>query len=477
MEFSIAGAAVCAALIILMRALKAPLIVGLLASLAFGATALVSLPAIGGSSPLIYAFFQIALIGAVIMRRAIWRDLSTLFRRSPHAGLMLFFIAYVVIGAIFLPRLFAGQTSAFVPTRIDGRVIEVPLTSVSGNITQTFYFLLNGLSFFAFSVLLIDKRNLRYVRQGFLVWMILHISMGFIDLGGKLTGLGDVLAPVRSATYAMLTTVSEGSFWRISGGYAEASSFGAATLVLLAFSFSYWRRTQNRTSLILSGALLLLLLMSTSSTAYVGAAIVAIPLLASILRSSLSGRVSKPDLVLLIMGIAGTLTILAVFLYQERLFDPIWQLIDTMIINKASSASAQERAYWNMRSIQSLYDTFGLGIGLGSSRSSSWAVAVISQLGLIGALMYVAFMTAIFRKQDLENRNGLAAEDRATIASLRAAAIAVLITATISGGGADPGIIFSLALAAVLSVKHAGAKPMLTSIPRPEPAIAQYSGS
>jgi len=477
MEFSIAGAAVFAALIILMRVLKAPLIVGLLASLAFGATALVSLSAIGGSSPLIYAFFQLSFIVAVMLKRNVWRDLSTVLTRSPHAGLMLFFILYVVIGAIFLPRLFAGQTSAFVPTRTDGRVIEMPLTSVSGNITQTFYFLLNSLTFFAFSVFLLDKRNLRYVRQGFVVWMCLHISLGFIDLSGKIVGLGDILAPIRSATYAMLTSVSEGSFWRIAGGYAEASSFGAATLVLLAFSFSYWRRTRDQMALVLSGALLILLLLSTSSTAYVGAAIVAMPLLLSILRSSLSGHVSKPDLTLLILGLSGLLVMLAVFLYQEELFDPIWQLIDTMIINKASSASAQERAYWNLRSIQSFYDTFGLGIGIGSSRASSWVVAVISQLGLVGAVMYAMFVAEILHKRDLAQRTDLSLDERATVASLRAASLAVLITATISGGGADPGIIFNLALAAMLSLRWAEGRATPRAQKSFEPASAQFSGS
>lgn len=477
MEFSIAGAAVFAALIVLMRALKAPLIVGLLASLAFGATALVSLPAIGGSSPLIYAFFQILLIASITLKRNVWRDISTVFTRSPHAGLMLFFIVYVVIGAIFLPRLFAGQTSAFVPTRTDGRVMEVPLTSVSGNIAQTVYFVLNGLTFFAISIFLIDKRNLRYIRQGFVVWMCLHISLGFIDLSGKIVGLGDVLSPIRSATYAMLTSVSEGSFWRIAGGYAEASSFGAATLVLLTFSFSYWRRTRDQIALMLSAALLILLLLSTSSTAYLGVAIVSLPMLLSILRSSLSGKVSKPDLILLVMALSGLLVTVAVFLYQERLFDPIWQLIDTMIINKASSASAQERAYWNVRSIQSFYDTFGLGIGLGSSRASSWVVAVISQLGLVGAAMYALFVADIVHKRDLVQRTDLSLEERSTVASLRAASLAVLITATISGGGADPGIIFCFALAAMLSLRSADARaPSRVSRPL-EPAPAQFSGS
>ena len=38
----------------------------------------------------------------------------------------------------------------------------------------------------------------------------------------------------------------------------------------------------------------------------------------------------------------------------------------------------------NMRSLESVIDTVVLGIGIGSSRASSWIIAVVSQLGEIG---------------------------------------------------------------------------------------------
>jgi hypothetical protein len=76
----------------------------------------------------------------------------------------------------------------------------------------------------------------------------------------------------------MLTDVEQAGFFRIASAYAEASAFGAATVCALAFTFSYWRATQEFVALALSMLLLTLLLLSASSTAYVGAAIISIPL-------------------------------------------------------------------------------------------------------------------------------------------------------------------------------------------------------
>ena len=81
--------------------------------------------------------------------------------------------------------------------------------------------------------------------------------MGVIDLLGKLAGAGDVLAPIRTASYAMLTDVSLGGFARIAGAYSEASAFGGVSLACLAFSYTYWRKTKDRLARWLSVILLL----------------------------------------------------------------------------------------------------------------------------------------------------------------------------------------------------------------------------
>ena len=66
---------------------------------------------------------------------------------------------------------------------------------------------------------------------------------GLVDLAGKTLGAGDVLAPIRTASYALLTDVEHEGFARIVGTYSEASGFAIGSLPALAFAFTDWRRT------------------------------------------------------------------------------------------------------------------------------------------------------------------------------------------------------------------------------------------
>jgi hypothetical protein len=251
----------------------------------------------------------------------------------------------------------------------------------------------------------------------------------------------------------MHTNVDVAGFWRIAGGQAEASSFGAKCVSLLAFTYCYWRGTQSTHALVLSIALFALLILSTSTTAYVGGAFLALFLLASLANAAVQNRLRKQDLVLLVGAFAALTLIVGVVVYNDTALDPFWKLFDAMILDKSSSDSGQERAYWNAQSLQSVLDTVGLGIGLGSSRASSWIIAVISQLGIVGSVLIGILVVEIIRSGHLRHARELDQETRATALSLRATALATLLTETISGGGVNPGVVFFMTLAVVVSLR------------------------
>jgi len=124
------------------------------------------------------------------------------------------------------------------------------------------------------------------------------------------------------------------------------------------------------------------------------------------------------------------------------------------ISNKAASESALERSYWNEVSLRSALDTGLLGIGLGSSRASSFVIAVISQLGLTGCLLIVALIYVLTRKIPKPDR---VAADREVLSlhdGARAAAMCGLVTGSIASGTADPGMMFFVALAVTLACRR-----------------------
>ena len=377
MNVSPVGILVTTSLLLLGLYLRGPVVIGLIASLAFGSTAIVTLGSLGGSSPLIYTCFVAILLLSIVFRTKVPRDIGTIFARSAAAWIVATIVSYAVVGSFILPRLFAGQTSAFVPSRLRGGVLEVPLEPVSGNITQTGYLVLGAATFLAIAILLVRNNSTEALRRGFFAWCILHATMGVIDLATKIVGAGDVLEPIRTASYVMLTQAEEAGFFRIAGAYSEASAFGGVTLACLAFTLTYWRRTKSLPALSLATLLLVLLMLSTSSTAYVGAMLLSIPLACSVGRSILVGQLTSEDLLLIVLSILCIVGVMAIYLHTPEFFEPIIHLFETTVINKPLSASGQERAYWNYKSLQSFLDTGGLGIGLGSSRASSWLIAVL----------------------------------------------------------------------------------------------------
>ncbi len=456
MQVSPIGALVCVGLLLLGVILRAPSTVPLFASLVFGATAIINLPSLGGSSPLIYTFFIGITLLSVAAKRSFFADVGLVFARYPAAFVICGLVAYAVVGAYLLPRLFEGETNALVTMRGSGgagRVVEAPLAPTGGNITQSGYFVLSALMFFAVAILLLRRENVRKVRLGYIAWASAQAILGMIDWTAKMVGAGDVLAPIRTASYAMLTEVEHGGFARIAGGFSEASAFGGVTLACLAFTFADWKVTGSRRMLVLSATLLFLLVMSTSSTAYVAFVVVMAAVSVMVLRSLLVGRVAMSDIVLVVAAFVGILAIMALYLVNSQAFDPFIRLFDATVLSKASSESAVERSHWNEVSLQSALDTYFLGIGIGSSRASSWVIAVISQLGGLGTVLMLVLVLQLWRRLPLPERR-----DDVEIVALhqgaRAAALCSLVTGSIASGGADPGVMFFMVLAVVSGCRY-----------------------
>jgi len=449
---SFEGLIVIGFLLLVGLALGAPLLIGLFASLPFGSTAFATLPALGGSSPLIYTLLASGFILLVGLRRQVLRDLGIVFMTQVSAWIVLGLTCYAIASAMLFPRLFAGQTSAFVP--IDGLVTELPLMPVSGNITQTAYFTLGALTFFALSILLLHAGNLRLVRRGFFALVIFNAALGVLDLGGKMAGMGDILGPIRTASYALLTDVGHAGFWRIAGGYSEASAFGAMSLACLAFAYTYWRRANSQAALILTLVLGGLVLLSTSTTAYAGLAVLALAPVYSLLRSLVAGRLEAGDLLLVAFGAVAMAFLGMAFLFNDALLRPFIDLFETAILDKPLSESAKERLHWNMQSLQAFIDTGGVGVGMGSSRSSSWIISVISQLGVAGTLGMLALAGVVLRGMSGLRPTAETAELFAFAAAARASAIALLVAISFGGGSADPGILFFMALPVIIACRR-----------------------
>ena len=400
---------------------------------------------------MIFTVFTIAFLVATIMSKSFADDLAAVFLHSWTAWLVLALTVQAVISALFLPRLFSGQTTVITPGNLV--MLEVPLAPTMGNISQTSYFCLGTFAFFAFAILLLRGQNVALVRRGYFVWITLHAAFGVLDIGAKWLGLGDVFLPLRTVGYSLLTEVEAVGFWRIVGLQPEASVFGAASVAFLAFCVSYWSLTGSRFAAILAAVLLLLVALSTSSTAYFGLTAVVIYILLATFVAALKSRLDKRHLVFLVVAWVLLTASLALHAYDDRFTQPFIKLLEETVLNKSTSASGQERGYWNYLGIQGFLDTAGLGIGLGSSRTSSWPISVISQLGLIGGVLFAGLLLQLVRGGHVSRLAGKVSEIDVLAASASASVLAGLVSSVVAGSGADPGIPFFMALAVLTAAR------------------------
>ena len=449
MTFSIVGVIICATLLVIGYIIRAPLIVALLSSLALGATAFAELTALGGATPPISSLLTLLFILSLATHKRFIGEFVSVLKANSTGALICLLTVYAVVGTIILPRMFADQTTTFIP--INGRITEVPLSPSSKNITQSAYFVLSAAAFFAFAMWLRQPRSFSRLKLGFYTFTALSIVLGYLDWAGKKAGFTDVLAPIRTAHYELLTNsqLSTTNFWRVAGGQAEASAYGAYSLIGFAFCVVYWHRTGSVPALLLTIGILAMLLLSTSTTAYAGLAILTLFATWSAIIRFVQGYLQKQDIIFVVFVAIFAMVALYIYVFQQSIIDPYIILFQEAIINKSQSASAKERFYWNYKSMLSVLDTYGLGIGFGSSRSSSWIISVITQLGFAGALVmfYLAFQIFYGLRGISRSRRDREIADVASGA--RSAAIASIVASSIAGSGVAPGVIFFLGLAAI----------------------------
>jgi O-Antigen ligase len=444
------GTVVVIALLLVGRFTGGTLIGALFMSLAFGCTAVVSVPALGDSTPLISTIFELLLVACTVLSCKFFENLGMILcELSSVAACLLAF--YAIASAIILPQLFGGDVTTLAP--IDGIMAEVPLAPSNGNFNQTAYLLAGIAVFLSLRIFMGYRGSIQVIRRGAFALVITNVILGLLDLAGKISGTGDWLMPIRTAGYSMLIDTEVTGFWRIVGGCSEASAYGALCLASISFTYTYWRGTGSALALVLTVILFLLIIFSTSSTAYAGISFLALIATISIVIRVLRAKIEIQDIILFCLLLIAIVIALGLYLYDEHLYDSFSDLIQAAIFDKAGSQSGQERSYWNKVGLENFVDTYGLGIGMGSSRTSSLLVSVLSQLGIIGTLLFAGLISVIFNGAGKIRVSGQA-EVYALISSMRAFAIGSLTAGTIAGSGADPGLLFFISLAVIIGCKY-----------------------
>ena len=381
----------------------------------------------------------------------------------PHRLLLLtlFWLVAAVVTA-FMPRLFAGAVMV-VPVR--GIVsAAAPLQPTPQNISQFAYLSISILSVFAFARLLQAPAMRQHALKAMCLGGFVTVLTGLLDYASQFLPLAPLLDPFRTASYALLTDVQVFGSKRVVGLMPEASAYGWQCLSFLSALYFYRRAVAETRVRNLYVATVLALLavcawLSTSSGTYVGLAVLALVAgLEWLLRMGADERKGS----LYRRGLGGEMsfavgTVIALALatiVHPQILDPVYSLVERMVLEKQASSSFEERGMWRAVATESLFQTHGLGVGVGGTRASSSLVAVFSGTGLLGGALFFAFVLQSL----LRRAKGAPVETQLIVSAFRFSFIPTFAV-SLMVGDADFGgtIAFGFGIAAALAVSG-GAK-------------------
>jgi hypothetical protein len=403
----------------------------------FGAASAIDLPALGGAvitpSVLFLPFLVVRSWSEQYGRRYI--------RHFPIAAAWLTLVViWGALTAYYMPQLFAGAVEVIAVDRSSvatGPSLG-PLRPVSGNVTQTAYALGGLLTFISMHALLLEPRRLRHFRDAVLLLAALNCVAALYNLGQFHAGFPRLLDYVRTA-YALFDAYEAAGtgLMRIHGTFSETAGFSGFSLPLFAFCFTLWlNKVRPWYSGALAFTLFALLLLSTSTTAYVGLALYFSMLMFVLIhRGYVHGTV--PRIGVLVAGaLLATVVLGSTFVLETEFARQLEGYLQLVVFNKLSSDSGVERSFWNHTAWSNFVDTYGLGVGLGSVRASSYALVLLSNLGLVGTVFFLKFVQNVFKDPTS------AAEPPVLQQAFRQAVLACFAATLPSGTVFDLGVLF-----------------------------------
>jgi len=353
-----------------------------------------------GSANIQPAHFLLGFVALATLtrRREAARAISALTSPKPGFWLMCLVI-YGVVSAIVMPSLLAGST-AIIPlgtSEYADTGSTVPLGPVSSNLTQSIYLVADLICFTLIVAVASTQTGFTTIANALIAYAAGNVLFALLDLGTYATGTQWLLDFMRNALYTLHFEEEVAGLKRIVGSFTEASVFAGSTLGALGYTGTLWlcgRRPMLTGTLALTS--LVLAVLSTSSTGLAGTPpMLLILYVTALVRRGIHAKRPYSSAAVLCAPLLAVALILAAQLDDEA-SKPIRNYLDELIFNKGSSDSGIERNSWNTFALPNFFDSYGLGVGLGTVRTSGFFIALLANVGVPGTLFYLLFAVSAF---------------------------------------------------------------------------------
>jgi hypothetical protein len=302
---------------------------------------------------------------------------------------LLALLGYAIVSAWQLPITFAGQL--FVePQRPDPLAPEmvVPLHFTFGNVTQCLYLALDVI-FTVAVALFVSRGSVSYKKiiAGYLFGGYVVAALVFWQFANRVAGVPFPYDVLQSNPGWAVVVQAFGSVPRMQGPFSEPSAL-AGYMTGVAFC-CLWLSIRGYN--IMRQSLLFVLsiasdLLSTSTTGII-TLVVGLPIIVGLALIGGDPRAFGRMLATFAaVAIAGVVIVTPVFLMRPALIGSV-QTVITATLNKGSSDSYNGRTQSDAVALATVAPTYGLGVGWGSDRSSSFIPGILANGGVFGALM------------------------------------------------------------------------------------------
>jgi len=336
-----------------------------------------------------YALLPIGVFQFILRSFQLDRQRQSIFRISEAHLFLIGMTVIGVAGAFMLPKLFHGSAHVTTPPMFHKTILR----SSGGNAIQAFYLICN-LSLFTLVVACIQRGSItvsqciRALAIGTLcsvafglyqiVCDALHAPWPDVVVNSNLGVAQNFNQPVHGIPRLL------GISRRMSATFEEPSMMAMYFLAMFSLFAVGLRR------LLLGGIVLFCLLISTSATATVGLlAIFGIWMLWELGASHLDLRKAS------FFAFVGA-SVLAALLVVAMVSDN-WAHAN-YVTEKLSSTSGQARLGLDQIAVQTFMETWGLGVGVGSTRSSSFIATFGACTGIPGLICLFGFFGTVISK-------------------------------------------------------------------------------
>jgi hypothetical protein len=299
-----------------------------------------------------------------------------------------------VLGAFLLPRVFEGVAHAMLSRGSINAGVMTQVAPGGTNLIQAIYLLLNLVLFSSAAALVAAREEgLRWALRGIAAGLLCACLLGLYQLVAHYAGFPWPEAIINSnAGVGQFPNQMAGDIKRITATFWEPSLLGYSFVGCLGIFLLGARNVR------LGLLALCVLLLSTSSLGYFGL----IALVAVWLVADRGTQAQTRWRVALALG-----AVCAIFLLADQLLAG-GKVLEDLVLNKADSSSGAGRGSADLMALQTFMESGGLGVGVGTTRASSFATTLLATMGLPGLVAFLAFaitlINACRRAGDAESR-------------------------------------------------------------------------